>query len=207
MFGLTTRRRLAEEADAHLNTIRRMITAETARDTARQALRDEIDAHITTIRTRHNAEDDRDRANQHLRDEIEAHMSAVRALCTTEDNLAAERRTSKLLAEQLLATATPRPIEHPDELWSLIDWSLWGSGMGDTFRERLADAFLQAITPEDHETALRLIQAWTDSGRTPLGRRRYEDLNRRLDRALANVVRWRKAAAEQRTATAGPTDA
>ncbi|MFJ2292135.1 hypothetical protein ACIOG7_10540 [Streptomyces sp. NPDC087894] len=167
MFGLTTRRRLREEVDAHLVTIRRMIQAEADRTEAQRTLSDEIDAHINTLRARH----------------------------TAEDALAAEQRASRLLAEQLLTTATPRPIEHPDELWSLIDWTLWGSGMGDTFRERLADTFLQAITPEDHEQALELIRWWTvDRGREPLGRRRYEDLNRRLDRALANVVRWRKIA-------------
>ncbi|MFD4275069.1 hypothetical protein R2B67_18005 [Streptomyces cyaneofuscatus] len=67
--------------------------------------------------------------------------------------------------------------------------------MGDTFRERLADTFLQAITPKDHAQALELLRWWSeDRGREPLGRRRYADLKRRLDRALSNVVRWRTAA-------------
>ncbi|NEB57625.1 hypothetical protein G3I48_35930 [Streptomyces griseus] len=112
-------------------------------------------------------------AEQDLAEEIDAHLVTIRAA------LAAE----------------PRPIQHPDELWSLIDWTLWGSGMGDTFRERLADTFLHAITPEDHAQALELIRWWTeDRGREPLGRRRYEDLKRRLHRALANVIRWRTEA-------------
>ncbi|MEQ4610654.1 hypothetical protein ABMX48_31575 [Streptomyces cavourensis] len=128
----------------------------------------------------------RQRAEQDFRDEVEAHLTSIR---------------NALAAEQ---TATePRPVQHPDELWSLIDWTLWGSGMGDTFRERLADTFLQAITPEDHAQALELIRWWTeDRGREPLGRRRYEDLTRRLDRALSNVVRWRKAAHDERRTTA-----
>ncbi len=128
----------------------------------------------------------RRRAEQDFRDEVDAHLTTIRAA---------------LAAEQ---TATePRPIQHPDELWSLIDWTLWGSGMGDTFRERLADTFLQAITPEDHAQALELIRWWTeDRGREPLGRRRYEDLTRRLDRALDNVVRWRKVAHDERRTTA-----
>lgn len=84
-----------------------------------------------------------------------------------------------------------RPVEHSDELWSLVDWSLWGSGIGDVFREQLADQFIQAITAEQHETALRLIQAWTNSGRTPLGRRRYEDQQARLHRALRACARYR----------------
>ncbi|MYR93071.1 MULTISPECIES: hypothetical protein [unclassified Streptomyces] len=127
-----------------------------------------------------------DRAEQNLRDEIDAHIATIRAA---------------LAAEQ--TAAAPRPIQHPDELWSLIDWTLWGSGMGDTFRERLADTFLQSITPEDHAQALELIRWWTeDRGRQPLGRRRYEDLRRRLDRALDNVVRWRKAAHTERRTVA-----
>lgn len=117
-------------------------------------------------------------AEQDLAAEIDAHLATIR---------------QALAAEQ--ATAEPRPVKHPDELWSLIDWTLWGSGMGDAFREHLADTFLQAITPEDHAQALELIRWWTeDRGREPLGRRRYEDLKRRLDRALNNVVRWRAEA-------------
>ncbi|MFJ1858781.1 hypothetical protein ACIOHA_15900 [Streptomyces anulatus] len=124
-------------------------------------------------------------AEQDLAAEIDAHLATIR---------------QALAAEQ--ATAEPRPVKHPDELWSLIDWTLWGSGMGDAFREHLADTFFQAITTEDHAQALELIRWWTeDRGREPLGRRRYEDLKRRLNRALANVVRWRQAAhAEKRRA-------
>ncbi|MET9973904.1 hypothetical protein ACFYOI_03690 [Streptomyces microflavus] len=128
----------------------------------------------------------RHRAEQDFRDEVEAHLTSIR---------------TALAAEQ--AATEPRPVQHPDELWSLIDWTLWGSGMGDTFRERLADTFLQAITPEDHAQALELIRWWSeDRGREPLGRRRYEDLTRRLDRALANVVRWRTAAHDARRTAA-----
>ncbi|NEC43259.1 hypothetical protein [Streptomyces sp. SID8016] len=120
----------------------------------------------------------RHRAEQDFRDEVEAHLTSIRTALTAEQ-----------------AAAEDRTVQHPDELWSLIDWTLWGSGMGDTFREHLADTFIQAITPEDHAQALELIRWWTeDRGREPLGRRRYEDLKRRLHRALANVVRWRTEA-------------
>ncbi|MFI8278561.1 hypothetical protein ACIGBH_27545 [Streptomyces sp. NPDC085929] len=104
----------------------------------------------------------------------------------------AARRAAELVAEQQAATETVEAdIEHPDELWSLIDWSLWGSGMGDTFRTALANRFIRAISPEQHAQALRLIQAWTDSGRAPLGRRRYEDQQARLHRALRACARYR----------------
>ncbi|MEU6758018.1 hypothetical protein [Streptomyces sp. NPDC046685] len=90
-------------------------------------------------------------------------------------------------------------VEHT-KLWSLIDWSLWGSGMGDTFRERLADQFIRAITPEQHAQALELIRWWTeDRGRLPLGRERYEDQQARLHRALRACARYRRQAALDRT--------
>ncbi|MCM2394372.1 hypothetical protein [Streptomyces albipurpureus] len=118
-----------------------------------------------------------------LHDEIDAHHTTIRALRTIEELVPAQR--------------TGVPIEHPDELWSLIDWSLWASGMGDAFREQLADALFSAITPEQHQTALRLIQAWTDSGREPIGRRKYENLRARLSRAVRGADRWRKEAHRQ----------
>ncbi|WEH40769.1 hypothetical protein [Streptomyces sp. AM 2-1-1] len=156
MFGLTTRR-LRAEVDAHLRTVRRLISTENLADGARRALSDEIDAHIATIRARQTAED-------------------------------------------TFAAAPLAPITvHHSELWSLIDWTLWGSGMGDTFRQQLTDQFISALTVDQHQQALDLIRWWTeDRGRAPLGRRRYEDLNRRLTRALANVVRWRTAAHNER---------
>jgi chromosome segregation ATPase len=90
-----------------------------------------------------------------------------------------------------LPNAQASPDVERSELWSLIDWSLWGAGMGDVFREQLADQFINAISPEQRQTALRLMQAWTDSGREPLGRRRYEDLQSRLHRALRACTRYR----------------
>ncbi|MFE4647710.1 hypothetical protein [Streptomyces sp. NPDC056707] len=74
MFGLTTRRRIVEEIDAHLRTIRLLLRTEVKLGRARRTVSDEIDAHVETIRARNTAEDD----------------------------LAKERRTTRLLAEQLL---------------------------------------------------------------------------------------------------------
>lgn len=67
MFGLTTRRRLTAEVDAHLTTIRARLDAE-------HLIVEEIDSHIETIRARR----------------------------VVEDALDKERRTTRLLAEQLL---------------------------------------------------------------------------------------------------------
>lgn len=66
------------------------------------------------------------------------------------------------------------------ELWSLLDWTFWGSGMGDVFREPLADTMLASITTDQLETAEQLMAAWHASGRQPLGRRHYENLSAQL---------------------------
>lgn len=111
----------------------------------------------------------------------------------------AARRAAELVDAQRPAPApeaAEADVEHT-ELWSLIDWSLWGSGMGDTFRNALANRFIQAITLEQHAQALALIQAWTDSGRVPLGRRRYEDQQARLHRALRACAGYREELAKQ----------
>ncbi|MFE0699157.1 hypothetical protein [Streptomyces sp. NPDC058872] len=109
------------------------------------------------------------------------------------------------LRADLAKREQPAAVEHT-ELWSLIDWSLWGSGMGDVFREQLADQFIAAITSEQHAQALRLIDAWTESGRLPLGRRCYEDQQRRLHRALRAVAAERRQAAAYRRTISRLTD-
>lgn len=78
-----------------------------------------------------------------------------------------------------------QPQPDRGELWSLLDWTFWGSGMGDVFREPLADTMLTAITPEQRAQAEQLMEAWHASGREPLGRRRYEELNGELKTAQA----------------------
>jgi hypothetical protein len=44
-------------------------------------------------------------------------------------------------------TETKSAPDH-GKLWSLLDWSFWGAGLGDTFREPLADTMLAAIPAE-----------------------------------------------------------
>ncbi|MDX3839022.1 hypothetical protein [Streptomyces europaeiscabiei] len=85
--------------------------------------------------------------------------------------------------------------ERPErgELWSLLDWTFWGSGMGDVFREPLADAMLAAITPEQLAQAEKLMEAWHASGREPLGRRRYEELSAELKTARDELAELKAA--------------
>lgn len=62
--------------------------------------------------------------------------------------------------------------EH-DELWRHLDWSFWGTGMADVFREPLAEAMLAGITPAQRQQANDLITRWRDH-REFVGRDKYE---------------------------------
>lgn len=110
-------------------------------------------------------------------------------------------RALRACARYRAAAAPPQHVDHPDELWSLLDWSLWGSGIGDALREQIADATLAAITPEQHERALTLIATWHESGHHPVGRRAYEQQKARLHRAIRGAHRWRQEADAERRRT------
>lgn len=103
-------------------------------------------------------------------------------------------------------TTDTQAVPQRGELWSLLDWTFWGSGMGDIFREPLADTMLAAITPEQLETAEQLMERWHASGRKPLGRRRYEDLNAELKEAQATVQRVSEALAAAKASSATGTE-
>lgn len=90
-----------------------------------------------------------------------------------------------------------------DELWSLLDWSMWGAGMGDVLREPLADAMTAAISDRQRADALRIMKWWTeDRGRKPVGRWAYEDEKRRIARLRRACARYRADLAEQRAVVA-----
>ncbi len=87
-------------------------------------------------------------------------------------------------------TLLGKPGIKRDEFWSLLDWSMWGSGFGDTLREPIADAMVAAISEQQHADALRIMEWWEkDKGKVPVGRRAYEMLN-------AEVKHLRTQAAE-----------
>jgi hypothetical protein len=50
-----------------------------------------------------------------------------------------------MTTEELEAFRETAPDHVGGELWSLLDWSFWGAGMADVFREPLADVMLAAI--------------------------------------------------------------
>ncbi|GAA2946465.1 MULTISPECIES: hypothetical protein [Streptomyces] len=95
MFGLTTH--------ARLTAAQKQIFALHAKvGLLQDLLGQETRAHNTTAEARRCTA-------QALRDEIDAHLNTIRARRDAEDALAAERRATRVLEEQFLATAAPRP--------------------------------------------------------------------------------------------------
>jgi hypothetical protein len=52
-----------------------------------------------------------------------------------------------LTDEELTAFADSAPERTDCDLWTHLDWSLWGTGLGDTLREPLASTMVAAIPP------------------------------------------------------------
>lgn len=46
------------------------------------------------------------------------------------------------------------------ELWQVLDWSLWGNGLGDVLRFAMADVMVSALSDEQREQAEACIKAW-----------------------------------------------
>jgi hypothetical protein len=83
------------------------------------------------------------------------------------------------------AETTPEPAEPVhDELWRHLDWSFWGTGMADTFREPLADTMVAAITAEQRQQANDLIDRWREH-REFVGRNLYEAQKAEIERLRA----------------------
>lgn len=131
---------------------------------------------------------------RHGVDASQAPREVTHDAAVAEIEAAARRLNSPALEARVLAAldwrsdrdTAPEPAER-GELWSLLDWTFWGSGMGDVFREPLADTMLAAITPEQRAQAESLMQSWHDSGRQPLGRRLYEELEAEVRELRARV--------------------
>lgn len=109
----------------------------------------------------------------------DAAVAEITAAAGRLESPALEARVLAALDWRAECEAAPTPARR-GELWSLLDWTFWGSGMGDLFREALADTMMAAISPEQRAQAESLMQSWHDSGRQPLGRRRYEELEAEL---------------------------
>lgn len=97
----------------------------------------------------------------------------------------------------LTSEQPPAEATH-DELWRHLDWSFWGTGMADEFREPLAEAMLSAITPEQRQQANDLITRWRDH-REFVGRDKYEEQKAELDRLRAERGQARAELTRRRT--------
>lgn len=75
-----------------------------------------------------------------------------------------------------------------DELWRHLDWSFWGTGMADAFREPLADTMIAAITPEQRQQANDLI-TWWRTRRQFVGRDKYEEQKAEIEQLQAENER------------------
>lgn len=79
-----------------------------------------------------------------------------------------------------------------NELWGILDWTWWFNGLGDEFRESLATKMTAALTPEEQQKAISVIERWRDYRGYPKNLRRYQhqkeeiaQLKERLDTAIA----------------------
>jgi hypothetical protein len=88
------------------------------------------------------------------------------------------------------------------ELWQVLDWSLWGNGLGDVLRTAMADTMIAALPVEQREQAEACIKAWHERRGPSMAVGEGTELQRQRDLLLwlhAEAVHWREfesAAAE-----------
>ncbi|SFD13151.1 hypothetical protein [Streptomyces aidingensis] len=86
------------------------------------------------------------------------------------------------------AATGPDPAGH-GPLWRLLDWSFWGAGMGDTFREPLADAMLAAIPAETIAQAEAVMAEFIERRQIKkTGVTRYQEQRDELERLRAALA-------------------
>jgi len=100
---------------------------------------------------------------------------------------AAITAAAKSLIGSTPTAAMPGPTER-DALWHALDWCLWGVGLGDTFREPLADKMVGALNSAERAQALALIADWRERRGGPNGLAAYADLRAENERLRAAPV-------------------
>ncbi len=102
--------------------------------------------------------------------------------------------------EAALAALGPLPDSQRPEhgpLWSLLDWSLWGAGMGDLFREALADRMLAAIPKRGRAHAEALMAEFIERRRIEkTGVTVYQEQRNEVERLRARVAELEAHAAQ-----------
>lgn len=88
-----------------------------------------------------------------------------------------------------------QPIDHTPAkgpLWSALDWTLWGSGIGDVAREPAADTMLAALGPAKVAELEEIMASWRARRGKQAWLAAYEELRAGLTHAreqLANLER------------------
>ncbi|MGW4759576.1 hypothetical protein [Streptomyces chartreusis] len=86
-------------------------------------------------------------------------------------------------------------------LWSLLDWSFWGAGMGDLFREALADRMIAAVPAEGVAHAEAIMSEFIERRKIEkTGVTVYQEQRIELERLRTRVDELEKAAVEGRAA-------
>lgn len=111
-----------------------------------------------------------------------------------------ERLRNELTIERIWHRQAARTTAEHGPLWSLLDWSLWGAGMGDTFREPLADTMLAAVPTETVTQAEAVMAEFIERrGIEKTGVTVYQEQRDELERLRARVAELEQQAAEGST--------
>ncbi len=100
-----------------------------------------------------------------------------------------------LVSAQLVQS--PETAAEPQEprrgpLWSLLEWSLWGAGMGDVFRLPLADTMLAAVSPETQAQAEQIMADFIERRKIEkTGVTVYQEQRDELERLRSEVAALR----------------
>lgn len=123
---------------------------------------------------------------------------------SADNDLAAERADAVMefislakgsMLPRKLLPVDPRPTvdgdlrERAEDLWSSLDWTLWGHGLGDVLRERMADTMLAALPAADLDQALQLMQAWKERRGYPVMHEQFAQLRATNKSLLAMLER------------------
>lgn len=103
------------------------------------------------------------------------------------------KRHAGCLAVMLRESAVPDAATEREraELFRSLDWMLWGVGMGDVFREPLADKMVAALSDAEFDQAQDLIRWWDERRGGPRERNLFVWIKAERDAALAALERVR----------------
>lgn len=110
--------------------------------------------------------------------------------------------------ETLAAFAATAPERIDCELWTLLDWSLWGAGLADTLRFPMASTMVAAVPAEVRAQAEAVMAAWLKFRGVESPSRTNAELRADLERSRSEcaVLTAKVEAAEAKAAEWDLTD-